>query len=480
MANGDDLRIVILGQLDVKSTTEEINTQLKSVAKNIHNLDLKVNIDSSTIREMSTQIKKLQNQLNVNKEIKLFNADDARIWYSTIQEAVNEYKKIGQVNISQNIDPATKKIRNFTLEVQKASGEIDRIKFQPVNIADGTIAYQEEARKVIDNTAKLQQQTLAEEQKIRREIVKQQELEEDQREKVLQAEQKVRQAIDKSVEDEKRKTQELQRQIELYKQQALINAQNLKSRYKDKVDGSDLNSYLNSVDQLDVKNSNVKNSMEDLSLGFKQIEANARQAASAGLGFSDMLGQAMVKFPIWLAASSAIFGSFAIIESAITYMAELNKSLTEISIVTGQTQSQVAELGLEYQQLALDMGVTTNEIAKASTEFYRQGLSQSEVMEKMRVATQYAKISNLEFKESAEILTATVNSMGVSIERASDVFSYLGDATSTGADEIGKAFQRVGGSAGALGIEFEKVSSWIAVLSSRTREGAGTIGKIAA
>jgi hypothetical protein len=72
-------------------------------------------------------------------------------------------------------------------------------------------------------------------------------------------------------------------------------------------------------------------------------------------------------------------------------------------------------------------------------------------MKRTRIATEYAKISNLDFKTSAEILTATTNSMNVSIEHASDVFSFLGDATASGADEIGKAFQKVGGSAGALG-----------------------------
>lgn len=44
------------------------------------------------------------------------------------------------------------------------------------------------------------------------------------------------------------------------------------------------------------------------------------------------------------------------------------------------------------------------------------------------------------------------------------------------ADEIGRAFQRVGGTAGSLGVSFEKVSSWIAVISSRTRESAESIG----
>lgn len=177
-----------------------------------------------------------------------------------------------------------------------------------------------------------------------------------------------------------------------------------------------------------------------------------------------------------MAASTAFYQSLHFFTDGISYVNELNKSLTEISIVTGQTQQQVAQLGEEYNRLAQSMGVLTNDVARATVEFYRQGLSQEEVMNRTSVATQYAKISALDFKRSAEVLTATVNSMGVDIERASDVFSYLGDATATGADEIGIAFQRVGGTAGAVNLEFEKTASWIAVLSSRTREGAATIG----
>jgi TP901 family phage tail tape measure protein len=138
-------------------------------------------------------------------------------------------------------------------------------------------------------------------------------------------------------------------------------------------------------------------------------------------------------------------------QKGIEYVNELNKSLTEIAIVTGQNQQQVSKLGEEYNKLAIQLGVTTQDVAKASAEFYRQGLSQEEVMKRVQVATEYAKISSLDFNQAAEILTATTNSMGVDIEHAADVFSLLGDKTATGADEIGQAFQKVGGSAGALG-----------------------------
>ena len=216
--------------------------------------------------------------------------------------------------------------------------------------------------------------------------------------------------------------------------------------------------------------------MDELNMTFKEISANVRSSSSHVLDFGEALKTAMVKFPVWLISGTAIVQSINFFQKGIEYINELNKALTEIAIVTGQTQQEVAKLGEEYNKLAYQMGVTTGDIARASVEFLRQGLSQEEAMKRVETATQYAKISALDFKQAAEILTATTNSMNVDIERAADVFSLLGDATATGADEIGIAFQRVGGSAGALNLEFEKVASWIAVLSSRTREGAATIG----
>jgi TP901 family phage tail tape measure protein len=175
-----------------------------------------------------------------------------------------------------------------------------------------------------------------------------------------------------------------------------------------------------------------------------------------------------------MVASTAFFQSFNFLKDGISYVNELNKSLTEISIVTYQSQQQVAALGEQYNKLAQNLGVTTDELASTAAELYRQGLSADQVTSRMKIITEYAKISSLDTKSASEIMTAAINSMGVSASRAADVWSYLGDATATGADEIGKAMQKVGGTAGALKIPFEEVSSWIAVVSSRTRESKHT------
>jgi TP901 family phage tail tape measure protein len=78
------------------------------------------------------------------------------------------------------------------------------------------------------------------------------------------------------------------------------------------------------------------------------------------------------------------------------------------------------------------MGVTTLELSKTAASLYRQGLSQDEIAQRMKIITEYAKISSLDVSTATEIMTAAINSMGVSAKRASDVWSYLGDATATG------------------------------------------------
>lgn len=161
---------------------------------------------------------------------------------------------------------------------------------------------------------------------------------------------------------------------------------------------------------------------------------------------------------------------------AAVYVEDFNSLLTEISIVTGRTQTEVEDLGSTYRALAKDMKVTSKQIAEAAVGYYRQGLNDTQVMERLTKTIQFSKTAGLAFADAAEYLTATVNSMDVTIERAADVFNYLGDATATGADEVAVAFSKVGGAAKTADLEFEKVASWIAVISSRTREAAEVIG----
>jgi TP901 family phage tail tape measure protein len=274
---------------------------------------------------------------------------------------------------------------------------------------------------------------------------------------------------------------EIKRRIDLYQREKQVQATNLQAKYGSSINQSALNSQLSSVMTVNPNQfkslEELKNWQQQANVGFKELTAGMQDASHNATSFGEALKTAFSRLGLMMGVSTIIYQAISAISNGIKTVNELNQSLTEVSIVTGQNQEQVSKLGESYNKLAQNMGVTTVELSKTAASLYRQGLSQDEVVQRMKTITEYAKISSLDVSSATEIMTAAINSMGVSAKRASDVWSYLGDATATGADEIGRAMQKVGGTAGALDVNFEKVSSWIAVISSRTRESAETIGQ---
>ena len=168
---------------------------------------------------------------------------------------------------------------------------------------------------------------------------------------------------------------------------------------------------------------------------------------------------------------------------AIEYAKDFDRQMTSIAIVTGDsTQKRV--LGERYEDMAQEMKVSSTEIAQAAEELYRQGLgSEKEVEDRLRVITEYAKISGLTFSEAVEAMTAAINSFTADGEsgadtarRIADTWAYLGDSVATSSAEIGIAMQKVASSGQAAGVGLEKLSSYIAVIEAYTRAAPESVG----
>lgn len=168
---------------------------------------------------------------------------------------------------------------------------------------------------------------------------------------------------------------------------------------------------------------------------------------------------------------------------AIQYVQEYDKALTSIAIVTGDA-TQKSVLGQRYETIARDMKVTSVEVATAAEELYRQGITDTDQVEqRLKTITEFAKISGLTFSDSVDVMTAAINNFtgkgedaADTARRIADVWSYLGDATATGSDEIGLAMQKVAASGQTAGLTLEKLSSYIAVIEAKTRLAPESVG----
>lgn len=167
-------------------------------------------------------------------------------------------------------------------------------------------------------------------------------------------------------------------------------------------------------------------------VNYENQLAEKRERGNRALEMQSSLWEKITMSVVHL-ATSALWNSISRgFQDAVTYAKEFNGLLNEIRIVTGATEEQAELIGDKYIQMAQNMSVNSKDIASAAVEFYRQGLSDDEVENRLINTTQYAKIAGLEFEEAATIVTAAANSMNLDVQRVVDVFSYLGDASASG------------------------------------------------
>lgn len=288
---------------------------------------------------------------------------------------------------------------------------------------------------------------------------------------------------EKEAESTKKQNEELERKIELFKRAMAIDIDKFQAKFGDAIDVDKLDQFTNKVKSLSTDTKDADKTIEMLRMEFKELNHETAMSVGAIDGanasikqIGDSAESSFKKMMSFVGVQVSLYALFNQIKQGVGQINQLDDALTQISIVTGKSRDEVSGLAREYNDLAKEMSVTTDAVAQGAVLFYRQGLEQEEVMNRLQATTEFSKITNLDFVESAELLTATVNSMGVSVQNASDTFSYLGDATATSGAEVAKGFSKTSGTAKALGLELEKVSSYIAGISATTRQNAESIG----
>jgi len=228
-------------------------------------------------------------------------------------------------------------------------------------------------------------------------------------------------------------------------------------------------------------------SLNDVRMGFDDLKTSMAEAGAGmknttkdGMSFVSMLDVAIKKIAIWAIGTQAIYGTLNQIKEGVQYIRDLNKELTSLQIVTGQTDEEIAKLGKDYNYLAQEVGATTLEVAQGSLEWARQGKTAKETTVLLKNSMMLSKLAAMDSAEATEKLTAVMNGFKLEVkdvQLALDVLIALDNAYATSAEEIISAMQRSSNSAQLVGIEYNELASQITVVSSVTRKSAESIGE---
>lgn len=181
----------------------------------------------------------------------------------------------------------------------------------------------------------------------------------------------------------------------------------------------------------------------------------------------------------WQLSSSAIKGFTGAIAGAYNYAQDLNKSLNNIRIVTGQNADQMAKFATEANKAAQSLSTTTTAYTDAALIYYQQGLSDEAVQKRTETTIKLANVSRQSAEQVSSQMTAIWNNFAKgseNLEYYADVITALGASTASSSEEIAEGLSKFAAVADTVGLSYEKASAALATVVAETRQSADVVG----
>lgn len=181
----------------------------------------------------------------------------------------------------------------------------------------------------------------------------------------------------------------------------------------------------------------------------------------------------------WQLSSSMLHGFMGAVQKAYGYAQDLNKSLNDIRIVTGQNTDQMAQFAEEANKAAKTLSASTIEYTNAALIYYQQGLSDEEVKARTDLTIKMANASGQSAEVVSDQLTAIWNNYAEGaddLEHFADVLTKLGAETASSSEEISIGLEKFAAIGDTIGLSYDNAAAALATVTATTRQSAEVVG----
>ena len=181
----------------------------------------------------------------------------------------------------------------------------------------------------------------------------------------------------------------------------------------------------------------------------------------------------------WQLSSSLTHGFMSSISSALTYAQHLNKNLTDIRIVSGQSADEMARFAEQANRSARELSTTTNRYTEAALIFYQQGLNDQQVKERTDTVIKMANVTGEAMTDVSSYMTAIWNNFAdgtKNLEYYSDVIVKLGADTASSSEEIAGGLEKFIAIGDQIGLSYEYAAAALTTITAQTRQSEDVVG----
>jgi TP901 family phage tail tape measure protein len=517
---GENLSLRIIGTLNVGKTIGEINAQLKGIEKKIEKLTLNIKIDDKSIKTMNEFSKAMQYQKKAIEDSNRVLKEEKSIIKEAngvTNERIKQYLKNGEV-IEKEIQRINKKNKETVTEIEVTGKLIDQYSKlgqmqKSIKRTDGqgntkgitqtfkdnftdityntnkggnvnsvkTVQNYDQQRKAIEGlnqqllnlkqTGEISEKTLTKMGNAINSAKSVAEIDKIQtRLNTLNDAVKVRQT-----------NQELEKQLELYKRSAEIQATALKNN-NHKILSDDqkvsLQNYLNSVNALNVSTPQLQHTMRQLSLDFREVSASAETASHGQMSMLESFRTAMTKFPVWMAATTAFYGSLNALKGAISVIVEVDTRLTNLKKVMDQNTN--FENVMDNARISAEkFGKTLTEVLDAYTEFAKQGYKEQDLYNLGNAGLITSNVGEIDASQAAQYLTSAMVQYNVATKdsmKVIDAWNNVSNKNATTVEKLASGMSKAGSTAHAFGLDMDHLNAIIGTVTAATKQSGNEVG----
>ena len=214
-------------------------------------------------------------------------------------------------------------------------------------------------------------------------------------------------------------------------------------------------------------------------LSLAQSISNAEMPLRRTNALFKEFGVTLMNAARWQFSSSVLHGLMSAVQGAYGYAQDLNKSLTNIAIVTGQSTDQMAEFAEQANKSAQALSVSTTGYTDAALIYYQQGLSDKEVQARTDTTMKLSNVTGQSAEEVSSYMTAIWNNFAEgsnNLEHFADAITALGAHTASSSAEIAKGMQQFASVADTVGLSYENAAAALATIVAKTRQSESSVG----
>lgn len=255
-------------------------------------------------------------------------------------------------------------------------------------------------------------------------------------------------------------------------QQALLNKIATLEKEQDALNNEELRQRIEAQHQFNLR---VNNTIQTLAAQAQQLQRNSTFAKT----FNDTFGQVTRTLGTYVSLNYIVNQVFSSIGKGINTIKEMDKSITQIGIVTGKTAQTVWNSFSTYNNQAKRLNTTTTQLLDATKLYYQQGLNTAEVNKMVEATAIAAALGEVEMAEAADTLTAIMNGYSMAATEAmnvTDKISAVGADSAADFGELSAAIEKVASSAATAGIDLDHLLGYLGKMVEVTREAPTNIG----